>query len=182
VSKHPIKKTKEYPYAFTDMGRNLKICVIEHTNTKQLFVMSTTHFESMFKKATENGVKIHQYSEAKDILNKLSQHYKYVILGCDTNVLSHEEKYLMTHKDPEIWKDSWIENGSDGKHRFTYDTFTNDHVKNKNYNFNIRNRLDRIIYRGDINTLGFELIKQSPNENCVQPSDHHGIFAQLWLD
>jgi exonuclease III len=181
VSKHPIKKTKEYPYEFSDMGRNLKITVIEHINTKQLFVISTTHFESAFKKTSENSIKISQYAEAEKILNKLSTHYKHIIIGCDTNILSHEEQHLMTNKSPDIWKDSWVENGSDGSKKFTYDTFTNDHVKNKNYNFNIRNRLDRIMYKGDIDTIDFELIKKSPNNNCVQPSDHHGIFAILQL-
>lgn len=182
ISKHPIKKTKTYPYTCSSMGRNLKVTVIEHNDTHQLFVVATTHFESAFKRNCENAAKLHQYGEAQEILNKLSTHYGHVIFGCDTNILKHEEHSFLTNKEPSIWKDSWEEDGSNKNKKFTYDTFTNEHVKSKNYNFIIRNRLDRIIHRGNINVLDFELISKSTNKDLVQPSDHHSVLATLCLN
>ena len=173
-SRYEILNHEEYEYDMTLMSRKLYSIIIK-INGKKLAIC-TSHFESEFTK--NNDIKISQYANAHEILNELSKEYS-VIFCSDTNILHHEEKYFIT-KDKN-WSDAWIQNGSDSNNEYTYDTKLNDNLKIRGIQKEIRSRIDRIIYKGDIILNNFKLIKNMCNQN-IEASDHYGIMANLGLE
>ena len=189
-SRYKITKYEDQEYNKTFMGRKLCYAVIEYNMigndipgdnqfivSKQNVVIATSHFESEFKKI--NGIKTEQYINARKLLNDLYNTYGPVIFCSDTNILPHEEKYFITND--KNWSDAWKENGCDNLIEYTYDTKLNLNLKNRNFQKEIRSRIDRIIYRGNsvLNPLYFKLIKG--DQNNIEPSDHFGIMAEFEL-
>jgi tyrosyl-DNA phosphodiesterase 2 len=171
-SKHPIICFGEYAYEKTNMARKLHYIVLEYCG--QNLVIATSHFESEFKKY--NPIKISQYGQAHAILNKLYTKFGPVIFCCDTNISSDEEKYFLTDID-DTWLDTWSQNGKDTQTSYTYDTKLNVNLKNRNFQKEIRARIDRIIYRGRdiLVTSDFKLVRSIGDR--IEPSDHFGILV-----
>ena len=183
ISRYPIKETKQIEFDNSRMDRNLIITIIEFpimTKVKDDIIIenidiaiATSHFESLFK-VKYTAVKKEQFAVAKKELDQLSKECHSVIFGCDTNIIGNEDQYFLT-KDAE-WKDVWIELEKDHDTEYTYDTETNKNLMQRGVT-NLRSRVDRLIFKGDIIAKSFELIKEG--NLIVTPSDHHGIFAKL---
>lgn len=184
-SRYRIIHGGEYNYAKTIMGRKLHYIVIEYDAViRHNLVIATSHFESEFKKINE--IKIKQYNQAQHILNELYNIYGCVVFCADTNILPHEEMYYIS-KDT-CWLDTWKENGCENSAKYTYDTKLNLNLKKRNFQKQIRSRIDRIIYRGyKLVPLNFKLIKYVEhtkylnNTHTYEPSDHFGICADFEL-
>jgi exonuclease III len=186
-SKYPIVDMSRIPYDNSSMNRGITSVVIEYPiffndndedklisieNNK--IIIATSHFESVFKDQI-NATKIEQYNIAKEYLDIMAKSYKHVIFCCDSNILKSEEKTFLTN-DPH-WKDAWIETGKDSNKEYTYDTETNKNLTKRNLGSSYQERIDRIIYRGDLIARSFDLITEG---NCIlPPSDHHGIMAKF---
>lgn len=195
LSKHPFTSTEEHTFTNSTMGRkliyvtiNLKLVRIvkkdddddnddidadvDFNVENYKVTVATSHFESQFGQF--NKRKIDQYIKAKEILDDVGLSGS-VILCADTNITKKEEKYYLTKDDN--WIDSWKEDGSDNEKEYTYDSKTNDNLKNNNYEKEYQNRLDRIVYtKNDVfKTIKFDLIR---GLDCyIEPSDHYGVMA-----
>lgn len=200
MSKHPIKKCIKHKYEFTNMGRDLKMILINPSgyfvdpdtdediaskdNKKDETIGSvficTTHFESEFK--NECTKKNYQYKRCEDILRQIHNKTKIPIIFCaDTNVCRRtENKFheIFSHE----WRDAWIENDSMKNKEITFDSLSNPILikrygvsENKNQDKPIktfRSRLDRILHISDFHSNNFKLIGTDKN---VIISDHYGI-------
>ena len=193
-SKHYIKDSFTIEFPNSRMGRSLLIANIKypyytntnHKNTNHKnnnhtdyidLIITTTHFESLFKKNICNKSKIKQYKMTHKVLNKLYKTYKNVIFCADTNVLKHEEdKFIPTNCNELI--DCWkIKGNTDNE--YTYDSKNNIYLAPK-YAGRIRSRIDRILYRADNFSLkDFDFVKISGE--CIEPSDHYGIFGNFFI-
>lgn len=191
MSRHTMTQFYDEFYPETQMGRNLlavNIYKSEHNIT-----IATSHFESIFNSV--NTVKTSQYIYANRILDKLSDSMTPVIFCSDTNILPTEEKYFFKNSS---WNDSYnvkileLSESSDIITKFkldneyTYDTVKNSNLATRNIR-EIRSRIDRVMYKGNLKLLDFKLIKgssiiETKNEDiidCVEPSDHFGVLAEF---
>ena len=196
-SKYPIVEQDYVEYTNTKMGRGLLAVVIqkeinintqtgekkkeskssEQINTiERNIVIATSHFESEFNKYNSN--KLSQYKEAKSILDNYARVYDCVIFTADTNILPSENKYYLD--DGLNWLDSWIIDGSYNGKNYTYDTETNENLKNRKVRY-IRSRIDRIIYKNSklIKNHSYNLVKGL--SELIEPSDHYGIMSTFHL-
>ena len=186
-SKYQISKCLDYEYKNSNMGRSLVITKIDypyHKNSqdgisveKLDIVIANSHFESLFKKLNENGTKLEQYNTAKNLLSTLYDNYKNVILCSDTNVMYHEEEKL--NNIFTSWQDAWKLKGSN-LNDFTYDSETNIYLKIKLNKFVCRSRIDRIIFKTN-NCILEEFNTIKANKDCIEPSDHFGIYGKFIL-
>lgn len=173
LSKHEPTEYIEYEFEETKMGRKLHLIILEDLK----LVIATAHFESEFRKI--NLIKTSQYEQAHEILNDLhSKHYT-IVLCSDTNILEHEESHFIT--TDRNWLDVWNKfETEDELNTYTYDTKLNQNLINRNFQKQIRSRIDRIIYCGfNINPINFKLIKGLPD--LIEPSDHFGVFTKFNL-
>jgi tyrosyl-DNA phosphodiesterase 2 len=187
LSKYPISKCLDFEYKNSKMGRSLIITKIDYPYHKQTadgiavekldIVIANSHFESLFKRATENETKIEQYVIAQKMLENLYTTYENVILCADTNVMLHENEKLNSIFD--TWSDAWKLKGSN-LNDYTYDSETNIYLKIKLVKFVCRSRIDRIIFKTNNCVLEeFNAIKA--NQDCIEPSDHYGIISKFLL-
>lgn len=184
-SKYQISKCTDYKYTNSKMGRSLIITKIEYpyhhiTNDgisveSMSIVVANSHFESLFKKKSENTEKLAQYQLAKDVLNKLYETTKNIILCSDTNVMLQEEENL--NNNFQGWNDAWVLKGSN-LNRYTYDSELNVYLKVRLKNFICRSRIDRILYKTDDCVLE-EFNTISGTKDGIEPSDHYGIYAKF---
>lgn len=185
-SKYPIINSKKIEFENSKMNRSLRTSVIEYplmskdkddlVNIEQIkVVIATAHYESLFK-PKDSLIKKEQFEITKMELDNLSKEYQHIILGCDTNIITDEDKLFLT-KDIN-WRDAWIEFGRDKEKEYTYDTETNKNLIQRGIK-NLRSRVDRIIYRGDMICRKFELI--TDGNFIILPSDHHGLYVKLEL-
>jgi len=89
-SKYQISKCTDYKFPNSKMGRSLIITKIEYPYHKvtndgisvetMSIIIANSHFESLFKRKFENTEKLEQYNMTRDILNKLYETTKNVIL------------------------------------------------------------------------------------------------------
>jgi exonuclease III len=187
-SKYPIKKCLCYPYPNSTMGRSLLITKIdvpykENNITKRVeIVLTTTHFESLFKKVQLNKVKIEQFNLASGILDNLYKIYKNVILTADTNVLQHEEgKFDEFFDKASMWSDSWSMKGSELS-RYTYDSYKNVYLNNRFPNNKYRSRIDRILFKADNLVLEeFVMLGKRQGPDQIEISDHFGIMSKFLI-
>ena len=212
-SKYRISQHLVVPFANSSMGRELLICKIDYPVLEQdggvekaEVMIVNTHFESIFKRNIENTIKIKQYEQSYDILNKLydqntKDDYNTIIFCSDTNILYHEEckfpfnnqkkndeqtdDYMFIDEeesdeeesDNDLWKDAWSIKGT-SKNRYTYNGHTNMHLKDRNYKYT--SRLDRILCRSEVCHISeFKLVELI--DGFVEPSDHFGIIATFNL-
>uniref|UniRef100_A0A6C0EAS1 Endonuclease/exonuclease/phosphatase domain-containing protein n=1 Tax=viral metagenome TaxID=1070528 RepID=A0A6C0EAS1_9ZZZZ len=179
LSKYPIKNTKVYELT-TAMGRNMLLTKIMVQIKKQVddtilienkyIIISTCHYESEFGKNNVNKLK--QFKETEEILNKLKSTYKNFIHCADTNIVKEEDKYYFQND----WTDVWEKMGCNEENNYTYDSLTNDNLKNRK--IKLQTRIDRCIYQSDeFEPVEFRLIKGNPE--YIQPSDHHGIYSKF---
>jgi len=181
-SKFMITENNYNDYNNSKMGRALITSVIEfpviikngdNLNVENVNVLlGTSHFESFFDKKHSN-IKKEQYLYAQKYLDNKKQ-YKYIIFGGDTNIANDDENKSFFKNI--YWNDVWddIENQED--QNYTYDTETNKNLIMRGIK-NLRSRIDRILYKGDIVVRNFELIKEG--NFIIPPSDHHGIYVKL---
>jgi exonuclease III len=181
-SKYPMKSNNYDEYTNSRMERALITSVIEFPiimkNGDELNVINTniligtSHFESLFDKKYTN-IKKDQYLYAKSLLDQKKE-YKYVIFGGDTNITNDDENKSF-FKDKQ-WYDAWDDIENQEENNYTYDTETNKNLIMRGIK-NLKSRIDRILYKGDIIVRDFELIKEG--NFIIPPSDHHGIFVKL---
>jgi len=181
-SKYPMKSNSYNEYSNSRMERALITSVIEfpiiikngenlHITTADILI-GTSHFESLFDKKNAN-IKKDQYLYAKSLLDQQTE-YKYVIFGGDTNITNEDENKSF-FKDTQ-WNDVWDDIENQEENNYTYDTETNKNLIIRGIK-NLKSRIDRILYKGDIIVRNFELIKEG--NFIIPPSDHHGIFVKL---
>lgn len=151
---------------FTQMGRELQFVKIKY-NDKNI-IIGNSHFESEFKKYNFN--KINQFKRCYNFLNNLYNQNDAIILCADTNI-SNESDESNFFSD---WNDCW-EINSDEEKKYTYDYKTNNNLKDRK--IKLRSRIDRIVFKGDIEIINFDLIKGITG--LIEPSDHHGLFVYL---
>lgn len=184
-SKYQISKCTDYKFPNSKMGRSLIISKIEypcHTVTTDgisvetmSIVIANSHFESLFKRKSENTEKLEQYKTTKDILNKLYETTNNVILCSDTNVMIQEEPILDSYFDK--WNDSWTLKGSN-INKYTYNSETNVYLKIRLKYFTCQSRIDRIMYRAD-NCVVEEFNMICATKDGIEPSDHYGVYAKF---
>lgn len=189
-SKYPINKCLEYPFENSTMGRSLLITKIDypyHETTddgisvdKIELVVTTTHFESLFKKKHLNYPKIEQFEITSGILEGLHAGFKNVLLCADTNVLHHEEQKFHEFFDENGWIDAWKEKGSSGTSKYTYDSDCNIYLQNRFSNVKYKSRIDRIIYKAD-NLILEEFTLLKGNGKNIEPSDHFGVCSKFTI-
>ncbi|ARF09523.1 endonuclease/exonuclease/phosphatase family protein [Indivirus ILV1] len=187
-SKYPITKCLEHRFENSTMGRSLLITKIDypyHEKTedgisidKIELVVTTTHFESLFKKKDINHTKIEQFEITSRILEQLYECFRNVLLCADTNVLRHEEHKFNEYFDDNCWLDSWKEKGSSILCEYTYDSEYNVYLQNRFPNVKYKSRIDRIMYKGD-NLLLEEFSLLKGNGKIIEPSDHFGICSKF---
>lgn len=136
--------------------------------------VSNVHFESEFSQYNKN--KINQYEFVSNTLNLLNSkdNNSVIILCADTNITLHDD--LAYNKSFEWMDDLWkMENNK--LHEFTYDYYTNKNLQIRN--IKLQSRIDRMLINKNKNTklVNFKLLTGMPSK--IQPSDHHGIFAEL---
>ena len=185
-SKFPIVDNNYKEFDNTQMGRALITASIEfpiiiknenELNIKNIYILlGTSHFESLFEKKCSN-IKKEQYLFVKQYLDNKkynNKDYKYIIFGSDTNIVNSDEDKSF-FKDI-TWSDVWNDIDNQKENEFTYDTETNKNLIMRGIK-NLRSRIDRILYKGDIVVREFELIKEG--NFIIPPSDHHGLFTRL---
>jgi tyrosyl-DNA phosphodiesterase 2 len=184
-SKYQISKCTDYKFPNSKMGRSLIITKIEYPYHKitndgisvetMSIIIANSHFESLFRRKSDNTEKLEQYKMTKDILNKLHETTNNVILCSDTNVMVHEENVLDECFDG--WQDAWKLKGSN-LNKYTYDSETNIYLNIRLKKFACRSRIDRIIYRtSDCVLEEFHMI--CGNKDGVEPSDHYGVYSKF---
>ncbi|AYV84118.1 MAG: endonuclease/exonuclease/phosphatase family protein [Hyperionvirus sp.] len=151
----------------THMGRMLHAVTFDFESQK--ITVATAHFESEFRKY--NIIKLKQYMLAQEILNKLYEEYGPVIFCSDTNLLETEEKYFFGGD----WEDCWKRDGANPLKEYTYDTKCNVNLQLRNIQKVIRSRIDRVVFRGCVELMEFDLVKGG--EYGMEPSDHYGVVA-----
>ena len=184
ISKYPLSQTISHPFTDSSMGRELLVATVDYPHqktdekgvtTKTIpIIISTTHFESVFKKYQLNKVKIQQFAKTKKILDELANKYKNIILCADCNILPNEEEYFFTD-DSDTWKDSWVVMGT-SENKYTYDGENNIYMMLKNQKY--KSRLDRILFRTDNCTL-IEYNLAKGIDGLPEPSDHFGVFTKF---
>lgn len=189
-SKYPINKCLEYPFENSTMGRSLLITKIDypyHETTedgisvdKIELAVTTTHFESLFKKKHLNHPKIEQFEITSGILEGLHAGFKNVLLCADTNVLHHEEQKFHEFFDENGWLDAWKEKGSSVTTKYTYDSDCNIYLQNRFPNVKYKSRIDRIIYKAD-NLILEEFTLLKGNGKNIEPSDHFGVCSKFTI-
>jgi exonuclease III len=157
----------------SNMGRTISIIEISvklSNNKEETIIITNCHYESEFNK--ENIIKIKQFKDTEEILEKFLLKTPFVIHCADTNIVNNEDKFYFQLNG---WKDCWIENKCDEYKKFTYDYDTNENLQSRNLIY--RSRIDRMIYSNTkfIELLDFKLIVG--DKDYIQPSDHHGIMA-----
>jgi exonuclease III len=185
-SKFPIVDNNYKNYNNTKMGRALITATIQfpviikngnELNVKNInILLGTSHFESFFEKKYSN-IKKDQYLCVKEYLDNKKddkKEYKYIIFGGDTNITNDDEDKSF-FKDIS-WNDIWDDIENQEENKYTYDTETNKNLIMRGIK-NLRSRIDRILYKGDIVVREFELIKEG--NFIIPPSDHHGLFTRL---
>ena len=182
-SKYKMRNIAWHPYTNSNMGRGLVTALINFPIISKInndinissidILLATTHFESIFDKK-HSDVKIDQYQYVKNELD--AESIKYIIFGSDTNIANENEDKLF-FKD-KYWNDAYDDCAYDNKddNNYTYDTETNKNLIMRKIK-NLRSRIDRILYKGDMNIQHFELIKEG--NFIIPPSDHHGIFVKF---
>lgn len=188
-SRYPITKCLDLGYPNTSMGRSLLITKIDypyHVITedgnamdKVEIVVANSHFESLFKRNTENEVKLKQYEVARTTLESLYQTYKNVILCSDTNVMVHEEDKFEGQFDDNSWIDAWKVKGSN-LNKYTYDSEFNIYLKIKLSKVKYKSRIDRIMFKTD-NCFIEEFNTVNKNNDSVEPSDHFGVYSKFTI-
>jgi hypothetical protein len=162
----------------SNMGRPISIIEINvnlSNNKEEKIIITNCHYESEFNK--ENIIKIKQFKDTEEILEKFLIKTPIIIHCADTNIVNNEDKFYF---QSNRWKDSWIENKCDVNKKFTYDYDTNENLQSRNLIY--RSRIDRIIYSNTkfIELLDFKLIVGV--KDYIQPSDHHGIMAEYNIE
>ena len=181
-SKYQIIDNNYNEYDNSRMGRALITSVIEFpviiTNGNEFnieninILVGTSHFESFFDKKYSN-IKKEQYKYAQKYLDNKKE-YKYIIFGGDTNIANDDENKSF-FKD-KLWNDVWDDIENQEENEYTYDTETNKNLIMRGIK-NLRSRIDRVLYKGDIVVREFELIKEG--NFIIPPSDHHGLYVKL---
>lgn len=188
-SRYPISKCLDSPYPNSNMGRSLLITKIDYpyhiinedgnSVDKVEIVIANSHFESLFKKNTENDAKLKQYEISRNMLEMLYNTFKNVILCSDTNVMSHEEPKFDQQFEHNSWIDVWKIKGSN-LNKFTYDSENNVYLKIKLSKFKFKSRIDRILCKTDNCFIEeFNIIKG--NGSNIEPSDHFGIYGKFTI-
>ncbi len=180
-SKHPISKFLVVPFDNSSMNRELIIAKIDYPYQKmhdQGVIVSTTHFESVFKRNVVNRVKIEQFSITQQTLDNVADEYSNIIFCGDCNIMAQEEDCFFAD-DSEIWKDCWELKGND-ENKNTYDGENNIYLMLKNHK-KYKSRFDRILFRGDnFELLEFKLIKGV--DGFSEPSDHFGVLSKFKIN
>jgi exonuclease III len=181
-SKFPIIEKNYNDFNNTRMGRALITSVIEfpiiikngdNLNVENInILLGTSHFESVFDKKYSN-IKKDQYLYVQQYLDNKKE-YKYIIFGGDTNIINEDETKSF-FKDIH-WNDVWDDIENQEENNYTYDTETNKNLIMRGIK-NLKSRIDRILYKGDIIVRDFELIKEG--NFIIPPSDHHGLYVKL---
>ncbi len=185
LSKLPITKTLSCPFASSQMGRILEIVKTDYPYQsveddgigieKRQIIIATTHFESIFQRASPNTEKLNQFKESHTVLNQVYNMFKNVIFCADTNILPSEEKDFIPTESTDVWADSWKLVGSPNE-KFTYDGDENIYLQLKACSY--RNRLDRILFRTDNCEIdSFQLVKGL--DGLTEPSDHFGVLSRF---
>jgi exonuclease III len=181
-SKFMIIKNEHNQFENSYMDRELITTVIEFPviiknkdtlNIENInILLGTAHFESMFDKKG-SLIKKEQFAYTQKYFDNQKE-YKYIIFGGDTNISNNEEDKLFFKNSQ--WTDVWDEIENQEENKYTYDTETNKNLIMRGIK-NLRRRIDRILYKGDIVVRYFEMIKDG--NFIIPPSDHHGIFVKL---
>jgi endonuclease/exonuclease/phosphatase family metal-dependent hydrolase len=179
LSRYPFKRTIKHKYEITTMNRDIKLVLIENDEHDKIYIC-TSHFESEFKDSCMR--KKYQYERCSDILEQLYKRTQVPIILCaDTND-NTENTFNNAFSYKNCWRDTWIENGRNENHEYTFDSKTNpiliEHYKNSKQN--VRSRLDRVIHLSNFHCTEFKLIG---NEKDIIMSDHYGIvciFSKTW--
>lgn len=182
LSVYPITQSFIFPLD-TTMGRELLVTEIKYQNLEvdkdklvennATFLVANIHFESEFNSNGINKVKWDQYARVEKLLDSLYLEHRPMILCSDTNLSSRDESHFFQSHE---WVDCWMATGSANEHRITFDGKTNEHLLDKQRRV-YRSRLDRILVRGDVDILQFQLVKGI--EGLVMPSDHYGVVTDL---
>jgi endonuclease/exonuclease/phosphatase family metal-dependent hydrolase len=178
-SKHSIIQSETKAF-LSNMGRLLDVVTInlgddlDGSNSK--IIIGNTHFESEFDK--DNVVKKVQYKTAASFLQQLflknstDENFIEIFLCSDTNVTQYEENdFDETFK---LMSDAWIVGGQNDNNKYTYDTKTNIYIRNSE--FQIRARLDRILFKNahNLKQINFKMI----GSDEFEISDHYGIIGE----
>ncbi len=190
-SKYPITKCLDYLYSNSKMGRSLIITKIDYphqiisdnindTSTNKIEItVANTHFESLFKKNTENKIKLEQYENARIVLDSLYAEYQNVILCSDTNVMINEEILFDSQFKNNLWIDAWKIKGT-ALNKYTYNSEKNVHLQLKHQQSKFKSRLDRILYKTNNCVIdNFDIIVK--NDESIEISDHFGIYANFTI-
>lgn len=194
-SKQRITKKTKISYSITSMGRSIMFVTIEspfdrdRADQIQEIAIATSHLESEFgDKFSDMNAKLVQYAEADDILNQLCESCKVedLIFCADFNShnkLSNTTLYKALKYDPKyddnkntVWKDTWIERGSDPQSEYTFDSRCNPIMlamhANKDNPPRYVSRLDRIFHKSNLFVHDF---KMGLSNKLL--SDHYPILA-----
>jgi endonuclease/exonuclease/phosphatase family metal-dependent hydrolase len=169
LSNIPIEKSHSVKYE-SNMGRQLDIMKIGK------IIIMNTHFESEF--IEDNKLKKKQYkltSEIMKIIKIISDpSISGVILCSDTNMTETDVKEY--NESFNMYLDAWIVDGQNALCENTYDTTTNELMKDSEKTY--ISRLDRIIYLTNNNNITQKKFQMLKGDN-IEISDHYGIMTEF---
>jgi exonuclease III len=161
-----------YYYDFSDTGRRVVGCEIEHNESGKRMHILTTHLEP----SPENDFK---RAEQFEVINKVIKPLRNCFLCGDFNILNSGEEVERKIEASKL-RDVYIDIGCPSKIKYTY-----NHHKNKNITNKVSARPDRILYSNyhshtvrALRLLGTDVIDRIG----IMPSNHYGLAADFQIN
>lgn len=162
----------------SQMGRKVLACQLKHKGSGVEFHLFNAHLESRPRN--------HNYREVQveSVLSLVRENkIKNLLFVGDLNLSVLGEPAELLLREAEL-TDAWMEIGSPGSLKYTYDTQENSYARDKlgeDKSEELRRRLDRVLYRFDHEKVNSVVTKIRMLGIEEEASDHYGLLVEMAL-